>query len=243
MFHCTPLSTVSDSSHLVTVPFHQIIRSTTPLFVIILSILLYSKSFPLQTYLSLVPVTIGVALATAGDYYFTPVGFLLTLFGTLLAAIKTILTNRIQKRSGAPQLHPLDLLLRMSPLACIQSLVYASSLDEPRKLHSLFLGLGSRQRLLLAVKLAMNGLLAFGLNYVSFAANRKTSPLTMTVAANVKQCLSILLGVWVFKLHVGWMNALGICITLIGGAWYARVELGVKIARVKLLEGDVKEIV
>ena len=50
----------------------------------------------------------------------------------------------------------------------------------------------------------------------------------MTVAANVKQCLSIILGVWVFRLHVSWMNALGIIIALGGGAWYAKVEFGAK---------------
>ena len=68
--------------------------------------------------------------------------------------------------------------------------------------------------------------MAFLLNYISFTTNKKTSPLTMTVAANLKQCLSIVLGVWVFQLQVGWVNALGIVIALGGGAWYAKVELG-----------------
>jgi hypothetical protein len=33
--------------------------------------------------------------STYGDYYFTPFGFILTLLGTLLAAMKTIITNLI----------------------------------------------------------------------------------------------------------------------------------------------------
>ena len=168
-----------------------------------------------------------MALATAGDYYFTTLGFLLTLLGTLLAAIKTILTNRIQRNFSTP-LHPLDLLLRMSPLACIQSIIYASLVGEPAKLMNLIDEMPSTDRLALAFRLAVNGALAFGLNYISFAANKKTSPLTMTVAANLKQCLSIILGVWVFRLQVGWMNALGILIALGGGGWYARVEFGIK---------------
>lgn len=192
-----------------------------------MSVIFLGKSYSSQTYLSLIPVIVGVGIATAGDYYFTTMGFILTLVGTLLAGIKTILTNQIQKNTSTP-LHPLDLLLRMSPLACLQSFIYAAILDEPRRSYTLLGSISPLARNTLIVKLTINGALAFGLNYVSFAANKKTSPLTMTVAANIKQCLSIILGVWVFRLRVGWMNALGIIIALMGGAWYARIELGSK---------------
>ena len=167
----------------------------------------------------------GVALATAGDYYFTPFGFFITLLGTLLAAIKTVLTNQIQRSLSSP-LHPLDLLLRMSPLACIQSLAYAVTLGETASLTTHLSQLSSQDQLSLSGKLVVNGVLAFALNYVSFTANKKTSPLTMTVAANLKQCLSIVLGFWLFELREGWMNALGILVALLGGAWYAKVEFG-----------------
>lgn len=40
------------------------------------------------TYLSIVPVMLGVGLATFGDYYFTALGFTLTLIGVVLAAVK-----------------------------------------------------------------------------------------------------------------------------------------------------------
>jgi hypothetical protein len=46
----------TDGRHLVTVPFHQIVRSTTPLFVIALSITFLQKSYSTQTYYSLIPV-------------------------------------------------------------------------------------------------------------------------------------------------------------------------------------------
>ena len=52
------------SLNLVTVPLHQVVRSTTPLFTILISILMFGKSYLFQTYMSLVPVVIGVCLAT-----------------------------------------------------------------------------------------------------------------------------------------------------------------------------------
>jgi hypothetical protein len=41
-------------------------------------------------------VIFGVGLSTYGDYYFTTWGFTLTLVGTVLAALKTIMTHIIQ---------------------------------------------------------------------------------------------------------------------------------------------------
>ena len=66
----------------------------------------------------------------------------------------------------------------------------------------------------------INGFLAFFLNVVSFTANKKTSALTMTVAGNVKQVLSIILAVIIFNLSISVVNAFGILCTLGGGAWY-----------------------
>ncbi|GAA6059291.1 hypothetical protein JCM10212_006684 [Sporobolomyces blumeae] len=214
------------SLHLVSVPFHQVVRAMTPLFTIALSIALYRKRHSRQTYLSLLPVVLGVAFATYGDYSFTPWGFFLTLLGTVLAALKTIITNRVQV--GRLKLHPLDLLVRMSPLAFMQCVFFgwwSGELDRVRVYGATEM---TRQK---AVALAINGAIAFGLNVVSFTANKKTSALTMTVAGNVKQALTIVLAVIIFHLRINFHNSLGILLTLFGGAWYAKVELQEKQAR------------
>jgi hypothetical protein len=73
--------------------------------------------------------------------------------------------------------------------------------------------------------LLLNGVLAFFLNVVSFNANRRVGPLGMSVAANVKQVLTILCAVVIFDLTITPANGVGILLTLIGGALYAAVEL------------------
>ncbi|GAA5848695.1 hypothetical protein JCM3766R1_006414 [Sporobolomyces carnicolor] len=217
------------SLHLVSVPFHQVVRAMTPLFTMALSIALYRKRYSRQTYLSLVPVIMGVGFATFGDYSATAWGFFLTLIGAVLAAFKTIITNRVQV--GRLKLHPLDLLVRMSPLAFMQCVFFgwwSGELDRVRMYGATEM---TRQK---AFALAINGAIAFGLNVVSFTANKKTSALTMTVAANVKQVLSIVLAVMIFNLVLNPTNLLGIVLTLFGGAWYAKVELQEKQARAQL---------
>lgn len=122
-------------------------------------------------------VVAGVAFATFGDYNYTAMGFFLTVLGTVLAALKTVVTNRVQV--GRLKLHPLDLLLRMSPLAFVQTLIYSYMTGEMAEVQE-FYRTSFTWGLFFA--LLMNGVIAFFLNVVSFTANKKTSALTMTVA-------------------------------------------------------------
>ncbi|ORX51338.1 TPT-domain-containing protein [Hesseltinella vesiculosa] len=208
------------SLNLVSVAFHQVIRAMTPVFTVMISIVVLQKSYSRMIYLSLVPVVLGVAFATIGEYDYTILGFLLTVLGTMLAAVKTIVTNRVQV--GRLKLHPLDLLLRMSPLAFIQCVFYSYTTGELQRVREFC---HDNMTMSLAAGLFVNGAIAFALNIVSFTANKKTSALTMTVAGNVKQVLSIILAVIIFKLNINLTNSFGIALTLLGGAWYGNVEM------------------
>ncbi|EJD01752.1 TPT-domain-containing protein [Fomitiporia mediterranea MF3/22] len=254
---------------LVTVPFHQVVRAATPIFVMAISYLFLNTRFSARKLWTLLPVMAGVGFATFGDYYFTTWGLLLTLLGTFLAALKTVFTNVLQSplpnsndsssssntsdggHSSSPSsssnssythhrapsigqptrphplsrirlhLHPLDLLSRMSPLAFVQCVFVAllsGELERVRVASAREMGWGR------ALALMTNGMLAFMLNVVSFTANKKVGALSMTVAANVKQVLTILFAVFLFDLTITPVNALGIILTLVGGAWYASVE-------------------
>jgi hypothetical protein len=66
------------------------------------------------------------------------------------------------------------------------------------------------------------------MNIASFSANKNTGALTMTVCGNVKQCLTVLLGILVFGVKVGWVNGVGMVIALAGrrSMGYLRLEAG-----------------
>jgi drug/metabolite transporter (DMT)-like permease len=226
------------SLNLVTVPFHQVVRAATPIFTIVLSTMMFGTRFSPRKLISLIPVIVGVGFATYGDYYATGWGLLLTLLGTFLAALKTIFTNVLQSTSvhipsrssslflpPALSLHPLDLLTRMCPLAFIQCVFYALLSGE---LNGITEWSSREMTWLKAVGLLVNGCIAFGLNVVSFTANKKAGALSMTVAANIKQVLTILFAVLLFNLNITLMNGAGIIFTLAGGAWYGYVDYGEK---------------
>ncbi|CCM05608.1 uncharacterized protein FIBRA_07837 [Fibroporia radiculosa] len=235
------------SLQMVTIPFHQVVRAATPIFTTVLSMIMFNARFSTLKIASLLPVMAGVALATYGDYYFTWWGLLLTLLGTFLAALKTIYTNVLQSTPPLTSasnhkvihllpvpprmsLHPLDLLTRTSPLACVLCMLYAYSSGELSRARQSFAPSGVVEWSHVLVLLG-NGVIAFGLNVISLSANKRVGALNMTVAANVKQALTILCAVALFHLTITPMNAFGICVTLAGGAWYAWVEYCDKMQR------------
>ncbi|KAK4689473.1 hypothetical protein P7C73_g640, partial [Tremellales sp. Uapishka_1] len=224
------------SLQLVSVPFHQVVRASTPLFTIVISAIFLRTRFSGMKLISLLPVIAGVGLATYGDYNFTAWGLFLTLLGTFFAALKTVTTNLIQTGGGGRlKLHPLDLLMRMSPLAFIQCVAYGwytGELERVRRYGATQMTRGK------AIALLINGVIACGLNIVSFTANKKAGALTMTVSANCKQVMTIALAVILFDLHISPTNGMGIFLTLVGGGWYAYVEYTEKARKkfVKLMD-------
>jgi len=127
--------------------------------------------------------------------------------------------------TGALALSPLETLLRMSPLAFMQALLCALLSGE---LTNFCKANPDGPSGMLMLALAGNGLLAFLLNVSSFSTNKVAGALTMTVCGNVKQCLTVLLGIVLFGVKVGFLNGMGMLVALGGAAWYSAVELRAK---------------
>lgn len=206
---------------------------------------MYGRTYSTQTYLTMIPLIFGVALSTVGDYYFTVAGFFMTLLGVILASVKTVATNRLL--TGQLKLSALELLLRMSPLAAVQCMIYAFISGEPDQFRTAYAqGQFSKS---FGFALLLNATTAFLLNIVGFQTNKMAGALTVTVCGNVKQALTIVshpfcpdtpqapltcnkaFGITIFHVQVGMMNAMGMLITVAGAAWYSAVELRSKAAQ------------
>lgn len=73
---------------MVSVPFYQTMRMLCPLFTILIYRTWYGRTYSKMTYMSLLPLIIGAAMTTAGEMSFTDTGFILTVLGVVLAAVK-----------------------------------------------------------------------------------------------------------------------------------------------------------
>lgn len=207
---------------MVSVPFYQTMRMLCPIFTIMIFRVWYGRTYSFMTYMSLVPLIIGAAMTTLGEMSFTDAGFLLTILGVVLAALKTVVTNRFM--TGSLALPPIEFLMRMSPLAALQALACALATGEVTRFSGLY-SAGSIPMPSSFFSLFGNGLLALFLNISSFNTNKLAGALTMTVCGNLKQCLTVALGIVLFDVTIDLLNGAGMGVTMLGAAIYSKAEL------------------
>ncbi|KPM43323.1 hypothetical protein AK830_g3155 [Neonectria ditissima] len=215
---------------MVSVPFYQTMRMLCPIFTILIYRVWYGRTYSTMTYLSLLPLIIGAAMTTLGEMSFSDAGFLLTILGVILAALKTVVTNRFM--TGSLALPPVEFLMRMSPLAALQAFACAAATGEVGEFYKLISG-GTISLPPAFASLFGNGFLALLLNISSFNTNKLAGALTMTVCGNMKQCLTVALGIVLFDVTVDLLNGAGMGVTMLGAAIYSKAELDNKANKAK----------
>mmetsp|Transcript_21947 Transcript_21947/g.67409 ORF Transcript_21947/g.67409 Transcript_21947/m.67409 type:complete len:385 (-) Transcript_21947:368-1522(-) len=214
------ISVGNASINLVSLTFNQVMRSMVPAVLMLIAWAAQGKRFSAQKIKSVVPIILGVALATYGDMRFSMLGFFMTCLCVVFAALKAIAAGSML--TGDYKLGAFDLLSRMAPLSFCWMSAASLVAGEAQEISGRWTELRQTYAIEMVV---LSALLSFTLNITSFMANKVTSALTLAIASNVKQVSLIVMATFIFQTPVSTLNALGISIVFAGSGYYTKVSI------------------
>jgi solute carrier family 35 protein E1 len=175
-----------------------------PLFTVLLTKLLYNTIHTQKTYISLIIIITGVAIASLNELNFNILGLATALLSTLAFSLQKNFSKKVLQATKLYQFELLYILARLSllfyfPIWILLDFNFSFSSNE------LFL-------------LLLDGLLAFLQNLLAFSVLKILSPLTYSVANASKRIFVILLSVAVFSNEIGFLNFIGM-VMAVGGVF------------------------
>lgn len=219
------------------------IKGLSPLFTVLAYRLIFDIRYPMATYLSLIPLTVGVMLACSASF----AGNLFGIFNALLAALIFVTQNIFSKRlfneaavaeySGmrSRKLDKLNLLFYSSGLAFLLTSpiwFWSEGLDLLRDFFhdgSLDLTAGTPTKPAfdhgrLALEFVFNGTFHFAQNIIAFVLLSIVSPVTYSVASLIKRVFIIVIAIIWFRSPTTNIQALGIALTFFGLYLYDKTK-------------------
>jgi len=232
------------------------IKGLSPLFTVLAYRLVFDIRYPVSTYLSLVPLTLGVMLACSAEFK----GNLIGIFYAFLAAIIFVTQNIFSKRlfneaataeaTGAQsrKLDKLNLLCYSSGLAFVLTApiwFWSEGLEVLGDLfHDGALDLTPHPEAFdhgrLALEYVFNGTFHFGQNIIAFVLLSMVSPVTYSVASLIKRVFVVVVAIVWFQNPTTKIQGLGIALTFFGLYLYDRTHSNTKADR-KAKMMDIKE--
>ena len=211
------------SLRFIPVSFNQALGATTPAFTAILAAVMMGHREAPSVYLSLIPVVVGIVIASGAEPMFNIVGFTAALAATAGRALKSVLQG-LMLSDSSEKMDSLSLLLYMAPIAAA-ALVPVTLYYEPEALASaLVLGKNGGFWLLLM----FNSFLAYFVNLTNFLVTKYTSALTLQVLGNAKGVVAVIISVLCFRNPVTIYSMLGYGITVFGVVLYSQAKRAVK---------------
>jgi len=205
------------------VSFTHIVKASEPVVSAALSAVMLGAIYHPVTYLTLLPIVGGVALASLKELSFTWLGFIAAMVSNVSSALRGILAKKTMGNGVGENMTEANIYAVLTILATIFILPITFALEPPAVIKATVnAALGSG---LTAKYLWTNSLLAGAFYYlyneVAFLALGRVNPVTHAIGNTVKRVVIIIASVIAFKTPISTLGIIGSSIAIAGTLLYS----------------------
>ncbi|KAM6977013.1 solute carrier family 35 member E2A [Aplochiton taeniatus] len=205
----------------VAVSFAETVKSSAPIFTVIMSRLILGEYTGLWVNLALLPVMAGLALCTATEISFNMLGFSAALSTNIMDCLQNVFSKKLLS-GDTYKFSPPELQFFTSAAAVILLVpAWVFLMDIP------VIGKTGRSFIFsqdIVVLLLFDGVLFHLQSITAYALMGRISPVTFSVASTVKHALSIWLSIIVFSNHITVLSAIGTALVFLGVLLYNKAK-------------------
>ena len=209
--------------------FYQLMKVLTTPVIVVLQMVLYKVPLDGRLKMALVPVILGVALATVTDFSFNTVGFLWAIAGIMATSFYQL---GIKSKATDLKASSFQLLRYQALQAAVVVLLLTPFLDDVANGGNggLINTLRTSTSVGMWVALISSCVLAFLVNLSIFLVVSATNPLSYNVLGHFKLIVVLTGGIVFFKGDTNPVRLCGMALAFAGVVWYTHLKMKVGVA-------------
>jgi solute carrier family 35 protein E1 len=222
LFHVIGHVAATVSMSKVAVSFTHIIKSSEPVFNVLVQALFLGQKFPAAVYISLIPIVLGCSMAAVSELSFNAAGFWGAMISNLAFVIRGILSK--EKLKDFPDLGGINLYGWISIVSLVYLLPFAIVIEGPTWQSAWTTAVANVGKEKLLWWIFLQSIFYHLYNQVSYQALDSISALTFSIGNTMKRVVVIISSVLVFKNPILPMNAAGSAIAILGTFLYSQAK-------------------
>jgi len=204
-----------------TVAFTNVVKTLEPLFTCIFSAVLLNQIFSLPVYLSLVPVILGVAIASASEVSFSTISLVSGLLSNVCFALRAISAKKLMNKPVGDNMNAQNLYAVLTMVALAGILPIALAAEGRTIVAGTLATIDAVGGARFARMLLLCGISHYVYNECAFVALSSVHPVTHAVANTIKRVAVIVVSVLYFRNPLTLTGVTGSTIAIIGVLLYS----------------------